>query len=123
MNLKFNGIELEITREKVINYLFAKYNSLLSQLTKQVLGSSWRDDQANWRLEQVTKFSPVCIEKGFCIQCGCEWADKKHYEQEPCDKKCYPRWLTRHEWEVLQTLKDETQRLEFINLITINDNE
>lgn len=123
MKLKFNEIEMDISWSKVYNYVYAKGNAFLSMF------ADWRDKQANWRLKRVKQYSPICIDKGYCIHCGCEWKDKKHYELEPCTNQCYPRWLTFEEWQIIESLQHiedkkilEEIEQDFINFIHKKDN-
>lgn len=43
------------------------------------------------RTELVKQNSPKCIEKGWCIHCGCD-IPEKFYEPAACEYGCYPEW-------------------------------
>lgn len=65
------------------------------------------DNQANWRLEQVKRSSPICLEQGYCKHCFCSWEDGKHYEDDACSLGCYPSWVNDDTWRKLNEVKDE----------------
>ena len=90
----FHPNRKKVTYKSIKNFLEAK----LMYLRYWWKGESWILEQALWRLEQVKEKSPRCIEEGACINCGCEWKDKKHFEPEACELGCYPEWMNKQEW-------------------------
>lgn len=104
-----------VTMSKVLNYFSAKW-----RVFKNV---DWEGRQAAWRLTQVEKYSPICFSEGYCKVCYCEWKDGKHYETDPCDEACYPRWLDYNEWMVLESVMNTEAELDFINFIYKKDKQ
>lgn len=58
---------------------------------------NYAEDQADWRSYEILEKSPECIESGTCIHCGCDFPEKL-YEEDPCEKGCYPKWKSKEEW-------------------------
>lgn len=91
----------KLTWNNIDNFFEAKQNKNLAQCEPD---EQWRCDQAEWRLIQVEKNSPICISEGYCKDCKCEWDDGLHYEKKACESGCYPEWIERERWENLQEI-------------------
>jgi hypothetical protein len=84
----------EITLDSVNNFLTAVENKAASD--------PWMEEQVQLRIGLVFENSPLCIEAGRCVQCGCDIPDK-FYEPKGCDHGCYgplperPADQTNHE--------------------------
>lgn len=56
-------------------------------------------EQAYWRLGEVAKNSPECLEKKQCIHCGCS-IEEKVLEDRGCEEECYPYMMNSLLWEI-----------------------
>lgn len=58
---------------------------------KKLSTQEYIDYVVNQRIEGVKANSPVCLTKGYCIHCGCDFPEK-FYEQDECKYGCYGAW-------------------------------
>lgn len=87
-------MKTKITIPNIKGYLQAHYREILKDfdfLPKHI------QEQAEWRLRQVAKKSPECLEKDSCKECGCQ-VSSKVFEDRACEGKCYPKMLSDEEW-------------------------
>lgn len=54
-------------------------------------------EQSYWRLGEVAKNSPKCLEEGQCIHCGCA-VEEKVLENRACSGNCYPEMMNNVVW-------------------------
>ena len=86
----------KITLKNIYNYIRAKLRIFYVWVTSNYIDKEdpvvfTIESIVEERLEGVLKNSPKCIEKGYCIHCGCPFPDKL-YEQESCEYGCYGPW-------------------------------
>lgn len=84
-----------------ISALWRKKSVDLSAYLNDISGremEDWRKEQVAWRVNQIAKKSPICLEVGYCKECYCDFPDKL-YETKACDIECYPKWMHKKQWE------------------------
>ena len=88
-----------VTHERVTNWIksYIRMNKPENQAHEDNNSIYWEKEQFNYRVAQVTKKSPKCLE-GTCIHCGCETPDK-FWEDAACEQGCYPHWMEEAEWK------------------------
>jgi hypothetical protein len=82
----------KINLPNILNFIQAMIRFYL--LKKGVMPMAKADRTAQivaQRTEGVQKNSPKCLEKGWCIHCGCDMPEKL-YEPAACEYGCYPAW-------------------------------
>ena len=72
------------------------FNFLVAWFRYKMPGKQWVEDQAKWRSLEIQKSSPGCLERGYCLECYCDFPEKL-YETEGCNL-CYPEWMNKKEW-------------------------
>lgn len=79
----------------ILNYLEAEY-----QVWKHINKDepTYISEQSVWRLNEVKKKSPKCLENGECINCGCSVVDES-FGFKGCEYGCYPNRMTQSEWD------------------------
>lgn len=112
-----NQTKGKITLENIKNYLQGNYRKVLLEYYPDGLASHI-EEQYYWRIGQVRKKSPECLEKGKCKVCSCDTpelflADKACENNPPC----YPEMMNEKEWEdfcVKESLKPSKEFLKKI---------
>ena len=56
------------------------------------------DEQSIWRLSEIKRKSPNCINQMHCVMCGCE-INEKSFESSGCEEGCYPEMMDKKTWE------------------------
>lgn len=77
-----------ITIRKILNFFWAYFNMIKNYF----LPDTSTVDQIEWRVMQVAKKSPACLERAECVHCGCATPDK-FWELDGCEMGCYPSWI------------------------------
>ena len=90
----------EVTWHGVINFIEAKL--------RQFMGGGWKERQVLWRMNQVARESPLCLE-GACVKCGCDTPDK-FWETDACSEGCYPTWKPEEEWLMFEKTENDKKR-------------
>ena len=80
----------KINPKTLSNFFIAQYRIYFS-------GDSYVDEQAAWRLEEISKKSPECITNEKCKGCLCP-PEEMVYENITCKYKCYPEWMDKKTW-------------------------
>lgn len=83
----------EINFRTIRNFLEAE----LTYWREHNKGETYLTEIAEWRLDQIGKKSPKCLQEGKCIHCGCS-IPSKVYEKDSCEYGCYPERPTEQEW-------------------------
>lgn len=96
-------MKAKINIPNIRGYLQAHFREMLKDfdfLPKHI------QEQAEWRLKQVAKKSPECLEKDSCKECGCQ-VSSKVFEDRACSNvpPCYPQMMTEELWEQTIQLK------------------
>lgn len=79
--------------KNILNYFDSKLRRLFSD--------DWEVRQKKWRTTQIKKYSPECYNQGYCKECFCAIDSSKdsiEWQKEPCDLKCFPRWMNKKQW-------------------------
>lgn len=86
----------DITLHNITKYATAKVRKARHYYGGDILGLDEHIvEQFEWR---KTKAKAECMEKGACVECGCETPDL-FYASEPCEGNCYPDMMDKEEWK------------------------
>ena len=95
-------MKAKINLPNIKGYLQAHYREILKDfdfLPKHI------QEQAEWRLKQVAKKSPECLENDSCKICTCQ-VTSKVFEDRACEGNCYPQMMSKEQWEIYKTLPE-----------------
>lgn len=92
-------MKAKITLKNIKGYLQAHYRQLLDEM--DYLPEHIKQ-QAEWRLNQVKKYSSSCYNSDKCVHCGCQ-VSSKIFEDRACEGKCYPKMMSKEQWENFTT--------------------
>lgn len=87
-------------RSDIVEYWMGQYRSFVLRENKNAL-SAHTIEQYDMRLESMKK---EC-KNGSCIVCGCATPELQ-MSNKPCEGKCYPKMLSKKEWEQLKKEKE-----------------
>lgn len=100
-------MKAKITLSNIKGFVQAHYRKVLEEM--DFLPEHIKE-QAEWRLSLVKKKSPECYNNDKCIKCGCQ-VSAKVYEDGACEGNCYPKMMSKKDWELLKHCESVSKNL------------